>query len=353
MTGEMDLKAAIAKGRLTPVYLLVGNDSYLVRRYAELIAKKAVPENEDLNLFAFAQDCSVQQMSDSLYQISFTGERICVSVANYSFEDCPIAEFKKLQSLVEQAPDRNVLVLYYDVQSINTKKSDRYKKLAKSVEKGGGTVCELNHKTEGELVKMLCDGAARRRIRLDAATAKYMVAVCSNDLNILINELEKLAAFAGQDGTVTREMIDRVCVKTVEASVYDLSRHILAGRGERAFRLLDQLMEQGVSPAEIHALICSAYVDIFRVKAATAAGKQPESIAAEFGYAPNRAFVLRSAARDARGLSDRQLDRVMDQLLKADAQVKSEDKQSAGSAKIALERLITAIMGVSARGARS
>ena len=39
MTEEHDLKATISRGNLKPVYLLVGNDPYLTKHYANLIAK--------------------------------------------------------------------------------------------------------------------------------------------------------------------------------------------------------------------------------------------------------------------------------------------------------------------------
>lgn len=352
MTEEHDLRVTVSKGRLKPVYLLVGNDQYLTKRYANLIAKKAVPENSDLNLFQMPEDCTLQDIYDRLFQFSFTGEKICVLASNFDFESCPIARFKELQKMVEDAPENNVLVLYYDVMAINTKKSDRFKKLAKSVEQGGGVVCELNHKSEGELVKMLCDAAAKRLRKLEPSVAKYMITVCSNDLNILINELEKLCDFVGEDGLIERDTVDKVCVKTVEASVYDMSRYILSGKAEQAYYLLDQLLSQGISPAEIHALISSAYVDIFRVKAALDAGKRADSIAADFGYPPNRAFVLNNAARDGKRLSEKQISMILKEILKSDSAVKNDVKISGSGATVALETLITKILQITGGGVR-
>ena len=352
MIAEHELRAKVSHGMLKPVYLLVGNDPYLTKRYANLIAKKAVPENPDFNLFNMKENCTLEDIYDRLFQFSFTGERICVLASNFDFEGCPIGTFKELQKIVENPPEANVLVLYYDALNINTKKSDRFKKLLKSVESGGGVVCELNHKTENELVKMLCDGAAKRLRKLDAQTAKYMISICSNDLNILINELEKLCAFLPENGTIDRNTVDTVCVKTLEASVYDMSRHILAGRGEQAFFLLHTLLAQGISPAEIHALIVSAYVDIFRVKSAVLAGKTAESIASDFGYPPNRVFVLNNALRDAKPLSEKQISLILKELLNVDSIVKNDVKISGDNAKTALETLITKILKITAGGVK-
>lgn len=352
MIEEHDLKATVSRGSIKPVYLLVGNDPYLTKHYANLIAKKAVPQNPDFNLFTMQENCTLQDIYDRYFQFSFTGERICVLASNFDFEGCPIATFKELQALTEAPHDFNVLVLYYDVLSINTKKSDRFKKLVKSVEKGGGVVCELNHKTETELAKTLTASAAKRLRKLDITVAKYMISVCGTDLNILINELEKLCNYVAENETIEKETVDSICVKTIEASVYDISRYLLAGKTEKVYYSLNNLLAEGVSPAEIHALISSSYVDIFRVKAAIDAGKKPESIAADFGYPPQRVFVLNNAARDGRYLNQKQINDILNEILKSDAAVKSNTKLSGNSGATALEILITKILKITAGGSR-
>ena len=352
MIEEHDLKATVSRGSIKPVYLLVGNDPYLTKHYANLIAKKSVPQNPDFNLFAMQEHCSLQDIYDRYFQFSFTGERICVLASNFDFEGCPAATFKELQALVESPHDCNVLVLYYDVLSINTKKSEKFKKLAKSVEKGGGVVCELNHKTETELVKMLVSSAAKRLRKLENNVAKYIISVCGTDLNILINELEKLCSYTEENSVIEKETVDLICVKTIEASVYDISRHLLQGKAEQVYHSLNNLLAEGVSPAEIHALISSAYVDIFRVKAAIDAGKKTESIAADFGYPNNRIFVLNNAARDGRYLSQKQISDILNEILKCDAAVKSNTKLSGSGGATALEILITKILKIAAGGSK-
>lgn len=352
MIEEHDLKATVSRGSIKPVYLLVGNDPYLTKHYANLIAKKSVPQNPDFNLFTMQENCSLQDIYDRYFQFSFTGERICVLASNFDFEGCPISTFKELQALVESPHDCNILVLYYDVLSINTKKSDRFKKLMKSVESGGGVVCELNHKTETELAKLLCSSAAKRLRKLEPAVAKYMITVCGTDLNILINEIEKLCSFTEENAVIEKETVDLICVKTVEASVYDISRFLLQGKPEKVYHSLNNLLAEGVLPTEIHALIASAYVDIFRVKAAVDAGKKPESIAADFGYPTQRAFVLSNAARDGRYLTQKQISSILNEIFKSDAVVKNKTKISGNSGATALEILITKILKITAGGAK-
>ena len=347
MNTESELRTSVSsRGRIKHIYLLVGNDPYLVKNYAEKIAKVTVGDNADLNLVSLPENAEVQDIYDNIMQASFTGDSICVLASNYPFETCPAAEFKKLISVIENAPENNVLVLYYDVLNIDVKKAKNFKALSTAVEKAGGMVCALNHKTESELVKILCDGAAKRFVRFESAAAKYMVSVCSNDLNILINELDKLCSFVGNEGVITTETVDKICTKTLEASVFDLSRLILAGNAQRALLLLNDLLAKGNAPAQIYSLIIDSYVDIYRAKAALKEGMRPDSIAERFGYG-KRAFVLDNATPYARRLNDKQLSLILKELLSANAKIKNDSKITLDGAKTSLECLVVKILKIS------
>lgn len=348
MITETELKNEINRGQFRPVYVLSGEDNYLVKTYTDKLKQAIAGDNPDFNLVCLPDGVTTDRIFESIMQVSFTGERVGVVVTNFNFESCPIAEFKSLVNVIETAPQSNSLILCFDAVEFNPKKSDRYKKLTAATEKNGGAVCRFEHKSEAQLVKMLCDGAARRGKTLTPKNAAYMIQVCSNNLNILINELDKLAAYA-QTAEIDQNMIDLVCTKTVDVSLYDLAKYILSGNGEKAIALLHDLAFMGITPVEILANITGVYVDIYRAKAATQSGKDITQAAAAFGYAANRTFVLKNAARDAKNISAQKLTKILNLLLEADKAVKGESKINAGSGTAYLEYLITKLI-IIARG---
>lgn len=350
MWSETELKNALQKGNWQSVYLLFGDDPYLVKHYTGLFAQKIVGTNGDLNLVELPESAGVNELFSALNQLSFTGERLCVQATDFDFEGCPIKEFKALLQTVAEAPAQNTLLLSFEATEINPKKSDRFKKLTAAVEQAGGAVCQLNHKTTAQLTKMLCEGAARRGCSLRPEVAGFLIETCSNDLNILINELEKLCAYVGS-GEITRQTVQAVCPKTVDASIYDLARHIAANRGDKAICLLQELKQMGLSNIEILANLTGYYTDLFKARAATQAGIPADRAAKELGYPPNRAFVLRNAMRDAAKISDAALSKILQQLLESDKIVKAESKLSTGSGTTQLEYLITRLMFIN-RGQR-
>lgn len=340
MLTETQLKAELTKKSFRSTYLLFGDDPYLVKHYTDLAAEKIVGENRDLNLAELSESTGVDRIFEAINQLSFTGDRLCVLVRDYNFESCPIKDFKALQQTISNAPVNNTLILCCEAFEITPKKSDRFKKLAATIEGAGGGVCQLNHKSNAQLIKMLCDGAARRGCTLRPDAAGYLIETCTNDLNILQNELEKLVAYVNS-GEITRETIDCVCPKTVAASIYDLARHIMNGQGDRAIRLLHDLQLMGLSNVEILANITGFYVDLYRAKAAAKSGISADRAAEDLGYPKNRAFVMKNAMRDARAVSDKALSEILRELLLADKIVKGESKLSAHNGTAQLEYLIT------------
>ena len=84
----------------------------------------------------------------------------------------------------------------------------------------------------------------------------YLVDTVGDDLLVLMNELTKLAAFAGKEG-ITREIIDSVAVKSVEASIFDLSAAIIENNADKAFSILSVLKQERVSPQIIIGTLAS------------------------------------------------------------------------------------------------
>ena len=151
--------------------------------------------------------------------------------------------------------------------------------------------------------------------------ASYHVAYSGSDLNLLINELDKLCAYAaGRE--ITQRDIDAVCIKSVEATAFDMVKALLRGKYADAYGMLDALFAQKTEPVMIAGALISSYVDMYRAKAALASGERVEAVAQAFNY-KGREFRLRYAAQDASRLTLAQLGTCLDILSEADEALKS------------------------------
>ena len=201
----------------------------------------------------------------------------------------------------------------------------------------------LPRRTTSDIVRLLSGGAARRGCSLSSDNARLMIERCGSDLNLLLNELDKLCALA-EEGEITREHIEAAGLKNLEASVFDLAKAIQQGNYEKSYSIVDRLMSQREEPVSILAVLTSAYADLYRAKVAAAAGVPADTLTADFAYR-GKEFRLRNAARDCARMPLPVLRECLEVLAEADTKLKS----SRTDKRVVLEET-AAVLIVLARG---
>ena len=271
-------------------------------------------------------------------------------MSEYNFvmvKDYPIEksanDIKLLEEYLKDAPDTTVFVFWFDAIEPDVK-SAKFKKVIKAFEKAGDCV-ELQKRSENDVAKLLVSGAKKRGAVLSNDTAKYLISISGNDMKILLNELDKLSYYA-KGGEITKEIIDNMATKCLQARIYDLSKYVVAGKSGMAYDVLNVLFEMKEEPIIILSAISGVYVDMYRVKCAKSAGFGFDYVAKYYNYR-GREFALRNATRDCANLSLEQLRTSLDEISKTDVKLKS----TAVDKKLLLEELIIKLI-LTARGVK-
>lgn len=337
---ENELKMQLKSNNLLPCYLLFGEEQYLIRNYVKNIISMAVTGYEEFNVDQFDGAVKVQNVYDSVTAFPMMSERKCVTLCDFPVDKAPNAEFEKLLVTVRDVPSTSVLVLWFETIEISPKKpGEKFSKLFKAIREAGGAICNINRKSQMEIIKILQTGAVKRKCHIDASVARYMTEVCSTDLNTLVNELEKLCAYVSAGGTITQRTVDEVCSRSTEASVYNVSKVLLRGNLSEAYKLLDDLLYMNTEPAYILNILSSAYVDMYRSFAANSAGKKAETIAKDFGYY-NNAFRLSDAERNLRKFDEAKLTKALSLISDCDRSVKANK----GDGRVLIEKLMAELV---------
>ena len=343
---EDALKRDISTNNFAPAYILFGEDAYLKKLYADRIAEKSVDGDPFFNLQVFNGLCDLQPVFDAVSQYPLMSNRKCVVLNDYDIDRASKSEFDGLISLFSELNDTCVLVLRFDSVEFdpNNKKSSKAKAVVTALEKCGGKAVQLSHRRESELVKMLVDGAAKRGYKMDNNTAKFLIETVGSDLNILKNELEKLCHF--KKGTVIdRETIELLCAKSVEASVYDLTKHLFSYDVAGALSLLDGLFYTRVEPMIIFYTISASFVDIYRAAAVRKGGGSVSEAATALGYG-KKAFLLERAAKNTSKFDNKKLEYSFNALIEAERRLKSFGAEP----RIILEELIVRLCYILSKG---
>lgn len=323
---EDELRRDITSGRFAPVYLIYGDDSYLKNHYKDTIAKKAADGDPFFNLQKFEGDCDLQEVFDAVNQFPMMAERKSVVLSDFDFSK---GDFDRFLELISNANDTCVLILCFDSIEFDTKKGTKEKKIVSAVEKVGGKCAEINHRTISALVKMLSDGAKKRGCSFGEIAARHLIEIAGMDLSTLKNELDKLCAFVGSED-ITKDIVNQISVKSVDASVYDYVKQIFAGDISTALKMLDDMFFMRIDPIVILSVTASSYVDIYRAYTANLSGVNKSGIADDFKYPKNKLFLIDRALQSLKKFNGTKLKLSLECIAEADKSLKGfgADSQS-------------------------
>ena len=333
---ESQLLAQIKDNQLAPIYLLYGEEQYLKEFYAKKLQEAAVGDAfPEFNFHNFdGNKLDMEQVAAAVESMPFMAEQRCVTITRFPYGSLNSKEKEIFDSLVESPVPTTVLILLVNDPEFLPKKNPKAKKLIAQIDHVG-VVMELNKRSEADMAKFLQKRAKERGCSLNRDLCQYILERCEDDMLSLTNEMEKICAYCGA-GEITREHIDAVTVKAVDARIYDLAKAILAQQNRSAMTILQELLYLRYQPTVILAALSGAYMDLYIAKSALAAGKGQAEIAKNFEYR-GRDFVIRNSLRDCRKYSPESLRRSIAYLAQTDRRMKS----SRADNNILLEQAVT------------
>lgn len=345
--GEKELKEQIKSKEFSNVYFIWGEEGYLKEYYVKKMQEKIVdPAFADFNFHQFeSKNSTMSDILQTAQMIPMMSEYSFILVHDYPFEK-QASDLQELKEYFKDIPESAILVFWFDSIEIGYKKSrdgiitpdsSKWKSIEAAFAKAGCSV-NLEKRSESDIAKLLVNSAKKRNCTLDMNNARYLIGISGNDIQTLFSELEKICAYCGE-GEITREDIDKLAVKSLQAKVFDLSKFILAGNADSAFSVLNSLFSQKEQPIGILTVISSCYIDMYRVKCAKAANVNEYEIADYYSY-KGRDFLIRNASRNCRNISFESLRNSIDILQSADKLMKS----SSLDANIILEETVAKLL---------
>lgn len=339
---ENGLKTQIRNKTYSNLYLFYGEESYLKQLYVNRIIDKTVnPSFSSFNLHNIeGKDATLDIIAECCEALPMMDDYTVVAVHDMPLHKLDAVESSKLQSLVSDMSPSTILIFWQDTVEVDGK--DRKWAPVLSLFDKHGCCVNFSKKTTADLVKILVNGATKRECTLLPDDAKYLISVVGDDMNVLLNELDKVCFFADKT-QITRKHIDAVAIKSAEATTFMLSKALLSGNLDKAYEHLDVLYFRKTEPTLIMGTLISAYVDMYRAKVSLTNGGTATALAEFFNYR-NKEFRLTNAARDASKLSINQLRECLEILAQADEKLKLNFEES--KTRLIIEQVMVKLVRV-------
>ena len=364
---EEQLGADIKAGLLARVYMLYGEEDYLIRMRTDKLISLAVPEEAlEMNFRKYslvpnakqgtAEDRPPQtdELSDFAESMPFFAEHKCVLLKNFDPDVLDKDEFESYLALINDIPETSVVIFTRESMGDDPKQfreklgKAKMKKLIETVDRNG-IVCEMNHVTPEELSGMAIGKCRRAGCELSVEDAAFLGERVGGSLSLLQTELDKLCAYRGS-GKITRGDIEMLVPKRIESKIFDLAEELFAGRVGRAMEIINALFIQRAEPNIILATLSNYFVALYHAKLGLKAKKSSYDTASALKYG-NKSFLIRNGYAPAKHLTEAYLGECIAVLYNANKQLNSSGEfkrtnSSNTSKRITIERVITEIASI-------
>lgn len=324
------------------LWFVLSKDSFVCNEnlaVIEQICKKNGIDDDSISYFSINK-IDWDEVFDLVLTPSFFGERLIV-IKDGDITSLNENDFEKLAQLIEDC-DGNRLAVVLTYEDDKKLKSKKYEKLFDKVQKYGllHYVQEIN---ERYLEEMIVSHAKKQGTDLPKDVARKIVENIGKDVGLLVNEVDKYCA-ASDYTRITMEIVDRMGVKTVEASVFDMIDLICRKKPVKAIEKLNSLFELRTDEIAILGAMTTGFVDMHRCKLAQSQRKDYNRVHRDFESKAN-SYRYKKAMNNAANFSLSALEEILQLLMKADISMKS----SARDKKQMLYVLITQIIGKGTR----
>jgi DNA polymerase-3 subunit delta len=225
---------------MKPAYLIAGADEAKIARTRARLRDRAEREGGPGALEVFEagdgrRSPDVEALVASLVTISLIASRrylLVDGVEGWSKSDAERA----VEALSKIPPETTIALVSHGKAPAG---------LAKAVEKAGGEFLSFELPRERDLPKQLVADAGELGFALEPAAARLLVERLGPRPMRLRTELERLAVWAGEGGSVGAHDLEAMISDTSEEAIWSLADAMVAGDEAETMRLAERLVSQG------------------------------------------------------------------------------------------------------------
>lgn len=161
--------------------------------------------------------------------------------------------------------------------------------------------------------------AVAYKVNIDDVTAKYLVECCGTSMQDLINELRKLIEYKGENSNITKQDIDLLCTKQIQAVIFDLTDNLGKKETSKALEVYNGLISNKEPIQKILITLYNHFKKLYIIKIAE---KYNEDVATVMNLKPNQLFLVSKYKTQARYFETQELREVLEALIDLDANYK-------------------------------
>lgn len=324
MTVE-NLEKELKQGKLNSIYLFYGEELYLLENAIKKIKKlfgdlilgiNYIQINEtninnlisDIETPAFGYDRKLIIVKESGILKKGRGRTTSQSASNTDLQ-------KKISEYIKE----NIKIIKETTVLIFIEEELTKCDLTTTIQELG-VVCNFEKLKPIEIKKRIKNICNMYQVNVDEKTLQIFIETCGTDMNNLINEIRKLIEYAGKEGTITEESINKLATKEFDSVIFDLTDNLGKRNIKEALEILKGLIYNKEPVQKILITLYNHFKKIYLTKLALEYGKD---ILETLRLKPNQTFLVSKYKKQSEYFKLNELRNILFELIELDNKYKA------------------------------
>ncbi len=297
------------------IYLIFGEEEYLKNIYEKKLISNIIDENfKMMNFDIFeGKNVNISKIIDACDTMPFMSDYRVVILKNTGLiYDGKKDDTNKLETYLHIIPKTTILIFIEE-------KIDKKLKIFKTIS-NIGTFHKIDILSENELVNWILSIFKDNNKNISTKEALYIIRNIGFNMEILLNEINKLISFKSSNTKITINDIDNICTKSIESKVFDLINFMSNKDMDNAIKIYKNLIINKTSPFVILNMISRQFRIILQTKYLYNKNYSINNIASELEL---RDFIVKEAIKQSKNFSIKILLQAINECLEIDNSIKT------------------------------
>ena len=140
---------------------------------------------------------------------------------------------------------------------------------------------------------------------------KYFIECVGTNMQDIINEIRKLIEYAGTNGTIEKEAVEKLTIKKIESVIFDLTDSIGKKDIEKSLEVLRNLLYTKEPIQKILITLYNHFKKLYITKHAINVNKD---VGQSLKLKPNQTFLINKYRTQAKYFSEKELNKILQEL---------------------------------------
>ena len=317
-----ELEKQLNQGSTKGIYLLYGEDTFLLEQQLNKIKKNFGETIKGIN-YIYIDENSVQELIADIETPAFGYPNKLIIARETGIFKREVkgrsgGASKELKDKINTYLKENVDMINESVILVFVENQAEKNSIYNTIEKIG-TVCNFEEQKPFQIIKRLKAICNAYKVNVDENTLQYLIESCGTNMQDLINEIRKLIEYAGENGTIQKKDIDKLCIKKIESIIFDLTDNLGQKKVKEAMEVLYNLIASKEPIQKILITLYNHFKKLYFVKLAIYYNKD---ITQSLQLKPNQMFLVNKYKLQAKGFKTSELKKIIQELEELDYKYK-------------------------------